>query len=81
MKRQPIGQPPLRIPISKPSQTIKLAARLGALDMRLYGVSPSIAATMDKAVKVCGCGCVVFCIFSCRIFHLSFFVVVHGYVP
>ncbi|CAN0031052.1 unnamed protein product, partial [Sphacelaria rigidula] len=52
VKRQPIGQPPLRIPISKPSQTIKLAARLGALDMRLYGVSPSIAATMDKAVKV-----------------------------
>ncbi|CAB1098828.1 unnamed protein product [Ectocarpus sp. CCAP 1310/34] len=52
VKRQPGGQPPLRIPISKPSQTIKLAATMGDLDMALYGVSPSIAATMDKAVKV-----------------------------
>lgn len=52
VKRQPGGQPPLRIPINKPSQTIKLAARLGDLDMGIYGVSPSIAATMDKAVKV-----------------------------
>ncbi|CAN0513946.1 unnamed protein product, partial [Ectocarpus sp. 12 AP-2014] len=51
VKRQPGGQPPLRIPISKPSQTIKLAATMGNLDMALYGVSPSIAATMDKAVK------------------------------
>lgn len=54
MKRQPGGQPPLRIPIAKASQTIKLAATLGGLDMSLYGVSPSIAATMDKAVKVSG---------------------------
>lgn len=52
VKRQPGGQPPLRIPIAKPSQTIKLAATMGSLDMALYGVSPSIAATMDKAVKV-----------------------------
>ncbi|CAM9952539.1 unnamed protein product [Scytosiphon promiscuus] len=52
LKRQGGGQPPLRIPISKASQTIKLAATLGGLDMSLYGVSPSIAATMDKAVKV-----------------------------
>lgn len=52
VKRQPGGQPPLRIPISKASQTIKIAATLGSLDMSLYGVSPSIAATMDKAVKV-----------------------------
>ena len=52
VKRQPGGQPPLRIPIAKPSQTIKIAATLGSLDMSLYGVSPSIAATMDKAVKV-----------------------------
>lgn len=52
LKRQPDGQPPLRIPISKASQTIKIAATLGSLDMSLYGVSPSIAATMDKAVKV-----------------------------
>ncbi|CAM9797074.1 unnamed protein product [Ascophyllum nodosum] len=52
VRRQPGGQPPLRIPITKESQTIKLAATLGTLDMGLYGVSPSIAATMDKAVKV-----------------------------
>eukprot|EP00903_Cladosiphon_okamuranus_P006261 g6144.t1 len=52
LKRQPGGQPPLRIPIAKASQTIKIAATLGSLDMALYGVSPSIAATMDKAVKV-----------------------------
>lgn len=52
VRRKPGGQPPLRIPITKESQTIKLAARLGTLDMGLYGVSPSIASTMDKAVKV-----------------------------
>ncbi|CAN0055584.1 unnamed protein product, partial [Laminaria digitata] len=52
VKRQGGGQPPLRIPITKASQTIKLAATLGGMDMEPYGVSASIAATMDKAVKV-----------------------------
>ena len=52
VQRQRGGQPPLRIPITKASQTIKLAATLGGLDMEPYGVSASIAATMDKAVKV-----------------------------
>ncbi|CAM9651774.1 unnamed protein product [Phaeothamnion confervicola] len=41
-----------RVPITTPGATIQLAARLGRLDLTQYGVSPSIAATMDKAVQV-----------------------------
>lgn len=33
------------------SQTIRVAARLGSMDLTKYGVSASIAATMDKAVQ------------------------------
>ncbi|CAN0231619.1 unnamed protein product, partial [Discosporangium mesarthrocarpum] len=52
MKRVAKGVPPVRIPITEADQTIKLAAKLGSIDMVDYGVTASIAATMDKAVKV-----------------------------
>jgi 3-hydroxy-3-methylglutaryl-CoA-synthase len=46
------GAPPVRLPITDASQTIQIAARLGHMDLGAYGVSASIAATMDKAVQV-----------------------------
>jgi 3-hydroxy-3-methylglutaryl-CoA-synthase len=51
-KKSANGGPPSRMRISDPSDTIQLAARLGNTDLSRYGVSHSIAATMDRAVQV-----------------------------
>ncbi|CAM9808520.1 unnamed protein product, partial [Chrysoparadoxa australica] len=47
-----VGRERVRIPIKQASDTIQLAARLGHVDVTKYGVTASIAATMDKAVQV-----------------------------
>ncbi len=46
------GAPSSKSAITKPDETIQLAACLGDIDLSDYGVSKSISDTMDRAVKV-----------------------------